>query len=268
MKKILAVLIALMMITACAAEEGTNDSVMQDFEAEESGFSSEADFEQDGNSSDESSSEQSESSLESGNTVSAEEENAISGDTSGGSTPSSESSSVPTIISGGSYDVILPGNSPLSGDNIAAASFVKRANASGQGSEETMWKRYAVNEKTKDSDKPLMLFTDADKLASFCSDMGGIYQFGSGAGSVREFILSYGEEFFEENALMIIHIRSSSGSVRYEVKGAYLNGGECSVAIGVSVPEVGTADMADWFIFVECPKEAISGCDSYKVNLS
>ncbi len=157
-----------------------------------------------------------------------------------------------------------------SGKDAAAIenTFVLRANGMGKDAEETMWRLYAANEKISKTDKPIMVFDSADKLKSFYTDMEGTYQFGSGEGSAKEKILSYDEKYFEENALIIIHIQSNSGSVRYTVTDVNVSGGTCNIAVNAKMPEVGTMDMADWFILIEQPKTAIGNCDAFKLKIN
>lgn len=146
--------------------------------------------------------------------------------------------------------------------------FVLRANGYGAGSEETMWHLYAANEKNGKNDSPIMVFHSAEKLKSFYMDMEGTYDFRSGENSPKEKILSYDEKYFEENSLIIIHIQSNSGSVRYSVTDISVSGGNCSITVNAKIPEVGTADMADWFILIEQPKAALEDCENFSMKVT
>ena len=164
---------------------------------------------------------------------------------------------------------IISGPSDSEKDAVALENtYVLRANGMGNGAEETMWSRYAANEKNSKTDKPIMFFDSAEKLKSFYVDMEGTYQFGSGKDSAKEKILSYDKDYFEENALIIIHIRSGSGSVRYTVTDVDISGETCNITVNAKMPEVGTADMADWFVIIEQPKTEIENCGTFKLKIN
>jgi len=59
---------------------------------------------------------------------------------------------------------------------------------------------------------------------------------------------NYTESFFESNFLVIVLLEENSGSVRHEVLRVAENG---DIAIKRLIPEIGTADMAEWNIIIE-----------------
>lgn len=61
----------------------------------------------------------------------------------------------------------------------------------------------------------------------------------------------YDEEFFKTKSLIVIQLREGSGSIRHEVTKVVKNGDQITVQIKVTVPEFGTADMAEWAVLVE-----------------
>lgn len=67
--------------------------------------------------------------------------------------------------------------------------------------------------------------------------------------------LSYGdkydEEFFKTKALIVVELQETSGSVRNEVTKVVKNGEKITIGIKKTIPEIGTADMAQWAIYVE-----------------
>ena len=67
--------------------------------------------------------------------------------------------------------------------------------------------------------------------------------------------LSYGdkydEEFFKTKALIVIELQETSGSVRNEVTKVVKNGEKITIGIKKTIPEIGTADMAEWAVYVE-----------------
>lgn len=68
----------------------------------------------------------------------------------------------------------------------------------------------------------------------------------------------YDEEFFKTKALIVIELRETSGSVRNQVTKVVKNGDDITVGIKKIVPEIGTADMAEWAIFVEIDNAVIN----------
>lgn len=75
----------------------------------------------------------------------------------------------------------------------------------------------------------------------------------------------YNEEFFKTKALIVIEVQEGSGSVRHEVSKVVKNGDIITVGIKRIAPEFGTADMAEWAIFVEIDKSVVD--DNTVANL-
>lgn len=68
---------------------------------------------------------------------------------------------------------------------------------------------------------------------------------------------SYDDGFFAENYLVLILLEEGSGSIRHsieEVVGSSL-GGTLHIGILREIPEIGTADMAQWHILLEISRE-------------
>jgi len=61
-------------------------------------------------------------------------------------------------------------------------------------------------------------------------------------------VAKYTNEFFVENYLVFIEITENSGSNRHEVESISIDG---DIKIKCIVPEIGTADMAQWHIIIE-----------------
>ena len=61
-------------------------------------------------------------------------------------------------------------------------------------------------------------------------------------------IKDYSDDFFENSFLVIILLHENSGSNRHEVEGVYDNG---DIVINRLIPELGSADMAQWSIIIE-----------------
>ena len=62
----------------------------------------------------------------------------------------------------------------------------------------------------------------------------------------------YDEAYFEKGYLVFVLLEEGSGSVRHKVTGSTISSdGELGIYIDAIVPEIGTADMAEWHIILE-----------------
>lgn len=87
------------------------------------------------------------------------------------------------------------------------------------------------------------------------------------AGSFMEQTAVFDEAFFEENDLLAVYVYASSGSIRHEVVEASFAEGQCLILVDEIVPEVGTDDIAEWFILLPMPKEKLAGCTGFDAVL-
>lgn len=113
---------------------------------------------------------------------------------------------------------------------------------------------------------PVVSITDAAALAKFMEAGSEFYQFDvtyDADESFADTATQYGDAFFAEKQLLILCTQESSGSIRHEITGTPITGDTLSVAIKAVVPEVGTDDMADWFIVLEIAKDEIKNCDKF-----
>ncbi len=107
----------------------------------------------------------------------------------------------------------------------------------------------------------LAYFDGTNKLTRFYQEAGKGYQFDvsyDSAMSFAEVIEKYDSSYFEENALIIVHIEEVSGSIRHTVESLEKVNGRLEVKIKRHVPETGTDDMADWFAIIEVKRSDIS----------
>lgn len=66
----------------------------------------------------------------------------------------------------------------------------------------------------------------------------------------------YDEAYFKNNYLIFVILEAGSGSIRHDIENVVLNGdGKLSVSIKSIVPEVCTADMAQWHIILELGRD-------------
>jgi len=61
----------------------------------------------------------------------------------------------------------------------------------------------------------------------------------------------YDAEYFEDQILLMVLLEEGSGSIRHEVEKVTVEAGKTVVEIKTIVPEVCTADMAEWHILIE-----------------
>jgi hypothetical protein len=64
----------------------------------------------------------------------------------------------------------------------------------------------------------------------------------------------YDEAYFTENVLLLVLLEEGSGSNRHEVTAVMKQDDGMEIAIDRILPEIGTADMAEWHIFIEVTK--------------
>ncbi len=76
----------------------------------------------------------------------------------------------------------------------------------------------------------------------------------------------YDSEFFKKYDLFMIFQEAGSGSIRYDVTDITIESGICTVIYEELNPP-GTADMADWILFVSIPKEISAQITEYKTYL-
>ncbi len=97
---------------------------------------------------------------------------------------------------------------------------------------------------------PYYLFTDAKALESYY-----LAQKGGSADDAKQDISTYTDEWFKDHQLIVVPVDAGSGSVRFRVSMVTKD----SITIERLVPEVGTADMASWRIFIEVGKDYNAG---------
>lgn len=78
--------------------------------------------------------------------------------------------------------------------------------------------------------------------------------------------LTYDQEFFMNNRLVLIPMQSGSGSQRYYAEASEVFG-EIEISVGAMPMEVGTADMADWLLLIPLSRVEFPEKLSIVVNL-
>ncbi len=73
---------------------------------------------------------------------------------------------------------------------------------------------------------------------------------------------AYDEAFFENNALIFVLLEEPSGSIKHRVAGLWVTDDELEIEIERTVPQMGTADMAEWHIVIEMAAKNIAEKES------
>lgn len=77
----------------------------------------------------------------------------------------------------------------------------------------------------------------------------------------------YNEKFFKDNFVLLVYKTAPSGSFRYGIKGVSVNDSDLTVYIErKDDTEVGTTDMAGWFIFVMLNKTQYANCKNFNAE--
>jgi hypothetical protein len=103
--------------------------------------------------------------------------------------------------------------------------------------------------------------TSAEELKDYYERNKETYQFHQGyysEASMADDVFGnesrFNDKFFEQRFLLFIVLEEGSGSVRHRVEPAQPENGPLSVKITRIIPEIGTADMAQWHIVVALEK--------------
>ena len=119
---------------------------------------------------------------------------------------------------------------------------------------------------------PIYKFSTLEELEKFKLDFGEVLAMDSGYNEVPSFndvTADYDETFFNENDLMLVYVSANSGSYRFGVNSVFCNGNSFCIHIEqLNNPEVGTADMAGWFITVAVPSSMVANCSEFDADLN
>ena len=113
---------------------------------------------------------------------------------------------------------------------------------------------------------PVFTIDSPEALAQFLEEGGEYFQFDVAYGgneSFSENAARYDDAFFADKLLLIAYVQESSGSTGHEVSGVAAEDGVLTMTVRQDIPEMGTADMADWFILLELPRSAVEGCTGF-----
>ena len=111
---------------------------------------------------------------------------------------------------------------------------------------------------------PVFCVGRAAELEELKASLGMFLQFDLGydeAPSFNDITEHCDDAFFTEKSLVFAWVESGSGSFRFGLTGVERADGVFRIyADKINDPEVGTDDMAGWFVGVEVPKAALEGC--------
>lgn len=117
---------------------------------------------------------------------------------------------------------------------------------------------------------PIYKFDTMAELEQFKNDVKDVLSIDSGYDEVSSFneaTAKYDENFFTENTLMLVYVEASSGSYRYGVDSVYhADGNFCIHVKQTNSPEIGTDDMAGWFITVAVPDSMVADCTVFDAD--
>lgn len=155
--------------------------------------------------------------------------------------------------------------------NIGFLSTFSRA---GSGRDSDIWNNALNASKLDDSNPwnlPIYKFDTLSDLEKFKSDFGGENGFNYGwdeVQSLNDATKSYDEYFFERYTLMLVCIEANSDSYRFGFKDVTIDGNYFCIHVEqTNNPQVGTEDMAAWFITVAVPDSMIESCTEFNADL-
>ncbi len=118
---------------------------------------------------------------------------------------------------------------------------------------------------------PLFKFESREELGRFRETFSGTLTFDSGYDEVPSFdeaAEAYDDEFFEGSVLFLCYVDASSGSYRFGVTDVSIAGDSiCIFADQINDPQVGTCDMAGWFLLVGVGRDAAEGLSAFDTRL-
>ena len=118
---------------------------------------------------------------------------------------------------------------------------------------------------------PIWKFDTLKEVEQF-KQLNDKFTFDSGYDEIVSFndtVAKYDATFFEENSLMLVYVAANSGSYRYGVNSVFCDDASFCIHIEqTNNPEVGTTDMAGWFITVAVPDSMVENCTEFDADLN
>ncbi len=113
---------------------------------------------------------------------------------------------------------------------------------------------------------PVLRFQTEDEFTARVEKLKEFFQLDRAydeADSFMEQTTRFDEAFFEENDLLAVYVWAPSGSIRHEVTEAVIYSGQLTIYVKEIVPEIGTDDIAEWFILLPVSKEQTANCTAF-----
>lgn len=118
---------------------------------------------------------------------------------------------------------------------------------------------------------PIYKFDSLSELQQFKTNFANDFQFEQSYNEYRSFETAAGEideTYFDMYSVFVIYISANSGSYRYGIEKAIVEGESYNVYIEqTNNPEDVTDDMAGWFIMLTTPKSQIDGCTVFDAQM-
>ena len=110
------------------------------------------------------------------------------------------------------------------------------------------------------------LITDSEQLAGYIADNKAGFGLDTGYGAAfNDAVQKYSDTFFETNALVLVLLTESSGSISHDVDAVYENG-ELRISVDRHIPGgFMTMDMARWLAVVELSTEYVKNDISVEI---
>lgn len=140
-----------------------------------------------------------------------------------------------------------------SGDESTASAASSDPQISGLGADQVQF--YQVQTSLWESESPQQyVLTSASDFADFSAAHANVAE-------TPEFLQALGtldQAFFDEHILLCALITTGSGSDRYAITGLELgSNGQLTMTVQHTSAEVGTADMAEWFLLAQVSRDAL-----------
>lgn len=140
-----------------------------------------------------------------------------------------------------------------SGDESTASAASSDPQISGLGADQVQF--YQVQTSLWESESPQQyVLTSASDFADFSAAHSNVAE-------DPDFLQAVGtldQSFFDEHLLLCALITTGSGSDRYAVTGLDLGSdGQLTMTVQQTLAEIGTADMAEWFLLAQVSRDAL-----------
>ena len=115
---------------------------------------------------------------------------------------------------------------------------------------------------------PVYKLDTKEDLDQFKEKFGDVLTFDQGYDEVPSFneaTAGYDDSFFAEHTVVLAYVTANSGSLRFGIRDIYQDDSFfCLNVMQMNDPEVGTADMAGWFMIAEIPDADIEGITDFE----